>query len=209
MFGDGGLTLREFVMREPVPLATIHAAILELLRNRQDAALFGAQAVNAYVDEPRMTQDVDILCTNAAAFAEELRQSLADRFHIAVRSRMASDGKSIRIFQLRQPKNRHLADVRQVDQLPPHQLVMDIRVLAPEELIAQKIISSTSRGAAPKGDTDRRDLKILLLRHPHLKSDGGAVMERLKANSASAAAIEQWHRLVASDIRSDESDDDD
>ena len=34
---------------------------------RDDAAVFGAQAVNAYVDQPRMTQDVDILSPRAAA----------------------------------------------------------------------------------------------------------------------------------------------
>ena len=66
MFGDDSLTLREFAMREPLPLATIHDAILDFLRNRDDAVLFGAQAVNAYVDEPRMTQDVDIHSTRAA-----------------------------------------------------------------------------------------------------------------------------------------------
>ena len=55
MFGDGSLTLREFAMREPLPLATIHDAVLEFLRGRQDAVLFGAQAVNAYVDESPRT----------------------------------------------------------------------------------------------------------------------------------------------------------
>jgi len=51
MFGDGALTFREFIMREPVPLASIHDAVLEFLRGRDDAVLFGAQAVNAYVSE--------------------------------------------------------------------------------------------------------------------------------------------------------------
>src|ERR1019366_8507587 len=49
MFGDGSLTLREFAMGEPLPLARIRDTILEFLRNREDAVLFGAQAVNAYV----------------------------------------------------------------------------------------------------------------------------------------------------------------
>ena len=30
MFGDGSLTFREFAMREPLPLATIHDAVLEI-----------------------------------------------------------------------------------------------------------------------------------------------------------------------------------
>ena len=42
MFGDGSLTFREFIMREPLPLATIHDAVLEFLRGRTDAVLFGA-----------------------------------------------------------------------------------------------------------------------------------------------------------------------
>jgi hypothetical protein len=61
MFGADVLTFREFVMNEPLPLSTIHGAVLEFLRDRDDAVLFGAQAVNAYVSEPRMTEDVDIV----------------------------------------------------------------------------------------------------------------------------------------------------
>jgi hypothetical protein len=80
MFGDGSLTLREFAMKEPLPLARIHDAVLEFLRNREDAALFGAQAVNAYVDEPRMTQDVDIMSDRAATLANELREYLIRPF---------------------------------------------------------------------------------------------------------------------------------
>ena len=50
-------------MREQVPLAVVQDAVLEFLQHRNDAAVFGAQAVNAYVEQPRMTQDVDILST--------------------------------------------------------------------------------------------------------------------------------------------------
>ena len=67
MLGDGVLAFREFAMQEPLPLATIQDAVLEFLRNRDDAVLFGAQAVNAYVDAWRMTEDVDILSPRAAA----------------------------------------------------------------------------------------------------------------------------------------------
>ena len=71
MFGDGSLTFREFVMREPHPLAVIQDAVLKFLRGRDDAVLYGAQAVNAYVDEPRMTQDVDIASTRAVSWANK------------------------------------------------------------------------------------------------------------------------------------------
>src|SRR5450755_527152 len=100
MFGDGSLTFREFAMGEPLPLATIQDAVLEFMRGHDDAALFGAQAVNAYVDESRMTQDVDILSTRAAEFAEELRSHLAETFQIAVRVRVVTDGQGFRIYQL-------------------------------------------------------------------------------------------------------------
>ena len=90
--GEGELTFREFLMREPVPLATIHEAVLEFLRGRDDAVLYGAQAVNAYVDEPRMTQDVDIASTRAPELVEELRAFLHERFHVAVRVREVQEG---------------------------------------------------------------------------------------------------------------------
>ena len=102
MFGDGSLTFREFAMREPLPLATIHDAVLEFLRGRTDAVLFGAHAVNAYVDEARMTQDVDILSPRAEELADELRAYLAQRFQIAVRIRIVAGGLGHRLYQRQQ-----------------------------------------------------------------------------------------------------------
>jgi hypothetical protein len=200
MFGDGSLTLREFAMKEPLPLATIQEAVLEFLRHRDDAALFGAQAVNAYVEEPRMTQDVDILSTRAAEFAEELRTYLADKFRIAVRIWSVAQEQGFRIYQLRQPKNRHLADVRKVAELPPTQFIADVRVPLPKELISPKVISLSARIGQPKADTDRRDLKMLLLAFPELKSDAGPVKDRLIAMNAGESAMVEWSKLVATKI---------
>lgn len=201
MFGDGSLTFREFAMKEPLPLATIHEAVIDFLRNRDDAVLFGAQAVNAYVDEPRMTQDVDVLSTRAAELAEEIRSYLAKKFTIAARVREVAGGRGFRIFQLRHPKNRHLVDVRQVAGFPPTRIVSEVRVPTPEELIAQKVISLTTRSAQPKGDTDRRDLKVLLLAYPHLKTSLGPVRDRLSIASAGKDALVEWEALVATDIQ--------
>lgn len=50
-------------MREQLPLAMIHEAVLEFLRGREDVVVFGAQAVNAHVSEPRMSQDINLLTT--------------------------------------------------------------------------------------------------------------------------------------------------
>ncbi|HLL91028.1 MAG TPA: nucleotidyl transferase AbiEii/AbiGii toxin family protein [Tepidisphaeraceae bacterium] len=201
MFGDGSLTLREFAMREPLPLATIHDAVLDFLRNRDDAVLFGAQAVNAYVDEPRMTQDVDILSTRARELAEEVRAMLAQRFTIAARTREVAAGQGFRVYQLREPKNRHLVDVRQVTVFPPTRVVAEVRVPTPEELIAMKVVSASMRSGQAKGDTDRRDLKVLLLAHPHLKAATGPVADRLRAAGADAGVLAEWDRLVRTEIR--------
>jgi len=75
MFNAGSLTFQEFIMSETLPLAAIQEAVLEFLRGHDDAVVFGAQAVNAYVPEPRMSQDIDLLSPRAAELAEELRSS--------------------------------------------------------------------------------------------------------------------------------------
>src|SRR5216117_1055469 len=118
MFGDGPLTFQEFMMREPLPLATIHDAVLEFLRGRDDAVLFGAQAVNAYVGEPRMTQDVDLLSPRAAQLAQELRDLLRDRFQVAVRVQEIGEGRGYRLFQVREAGDRDLVDIRPVETMP-------------------------------------------------------------------------------------------
>jgi hypothetical protein len=112
------LTFQEFAMRESLPLSKIHGAVLGFLQGREDVVLFGAQAVNAYVNEPRMTQDVDLLSTRADELAEELKQYLSDKFHIALRVRTVADGKGFRIYQIRSEGNRHLVDLRMISEFP-------------------------------------------------------------------------------------------
>jgi hypothetical protein len=74
--GERSLTLREILMREPLPLSEIQDAVVHFLKGRADAVLFGAQAVNVYVNETRMSEDVDVLSTDAKALAAELRDHL-------------------------------------------------------------------------------------------------------------------------------------
>lgn len=200
MFGDGPLSFREFVMHEPLPLASIQDAVLEFLRGRRDAALFGAQAVNAYVDEARMTQAVDIISLRPRELAEELRAHLSGRFHIAVRVREVADGRGYRVFQIHKPKNRHLVDVRAMAALPPSRKMMDVLVVAPEELIAGKVAAYQHRMGRPKSGTDWRDIAMLLLRFPELKSEEGPVRERLSAAGADAAVLSAWRRIVHEQI---------
>ena len=200
MFGDGSLTFREFAMAEPLPLATIHDAVLDFLRGRDDAVLFGAQAVNAYVDEPRMTQDVDILSVRACELAEELKVRLNERFHIAIRIFTVAQGVGYRLYQVRTPKNRHLVDVRQVERLPCCDLVEGVLVPTPPELIGQKLMSMVRRPNTPKGMIDGADLRRLLLTFPGLKAESGAVSAALSGMQAPAEAFNAWRDLVAAEI---------
>jgi hypothetical protein len=200
MVGDGALTFREFAMREPLPLATIHDAVLDFLRGRDDAALFGAQAVNAYVDESRMTQDVHILSPRARKLADEIKTFLNEKFHIAVRDREVREGEGYRIYQVKKPGNRHLVDVRQIEKLPPVERVSDLLVISPPELIANKVIAREKRRDTPKSGTDWRDLAVLLLTFPELKRDPGPVRDRLEAAAATPAALAAWKELVAQHI---------
>lgn len=202
MFGDGPLTFREAMMREPLPLATIHDAILfEFLANRADAVLYGAQAVNAYVEEARMTQDVDIASLRGEELAEELRAFLNQRFHIAVRVRNIRDGLGYRVYQVQKPKNRHLSDVRPVDSLPPCQRVNEVLVVTPAQLIAEKVRSMVQRSDPAKSLIDQADLIRLLRTFPQLKTADGAVVERLQAENAAAEVMEAWAKLAAQEIK--------
>lgn len=190
-------------MDESLPLTAIHEAILDFARERDDLVVFGAHAVNAYVDEPRMTQDVDVLTVNAEAVAGYLRDRLAGRFGIAVRVCELQPGRAYRVYQIAKPNNRHLADVRGTAILPPSQRVDGVLVPMPAELIAQKVISLAARHGRPKAGSDWRDVASLLLAYPHLKAGEGEVLDRLRANGAIDAAIREWHSVVQSEIQPD------
>lgn len=198
------LTFQEFAMREELPLSTIHGAVLEFLQGREDVVLFGAQAVNAYVSEPRMTQDVDLLSTRAAEFSEELREHLSEKFHIAVRVREIGD-KGLRIYQVRKEGNRHLIDVRAVESFPETETIEKIQVLSPLELIVSKVISFQSRYGKPKSWTDRRDLAVLLLRFPELREKVSAV---LKEKNVGNAVLQTWVEIASQNSQFEDDDED-
>jgi hypothetical protein len=208
MFGDGPLMFREFAMREPWPLATVQDAMLfEFLPGRMDAILCGAQAVNAYVEEMRLSQDVDLLSPRAENLAEEVSDFLARRFLMDMRVRPMRKGIGYRIVQVREPENRHLVDVRPVTSLPPSQLVQEVLVLRPPELICRKVIGMVHRTCAANRCMDQADLFRLLLTFPELKVEGGPVSERLRAADASEKEKAAWKELVAQEILPEDDDD--
>lgn len=201
MFNADVLSFQEFKMAERLPLARLHEAVLESLRDRDDVVVFGAQAVNAYVDEPRMTQDIDLMSTRAEALADELRAQLHDRFHIAIRVRSAAGGRGFRLFQVSKDGNRHLVDLRAVDTLPAAERIAGVLVLAAPDLIASKVLSYHRRQGQPKSGTDWRDLAVMLLAFPELKQREGAVAERIRALTPDADVLALWAQLAAQDLR--------
>lgn len=207
LFSPSVLTLQEFIVQETLPLATIQNAVFEFLRGREDVVVFGAQAVNAYVPEPRMTQDIDLLAVNAGQFAEELRDFLSQRFRIAVRVRSVGQGQGYRLYQLRKSGNRHLVDVRPIEMLPDTEQIAQMRVLAPADLIAMKVIAYHRRRGMPKSGTDWRDLALLLLAFPDLKRHPGPVTEKLLALGAAKDVLDAWQELAAQALQQPDMDD--
>jgi hypothetical protein len=206
MLNAGVLTFQEFAMRERLPLATVHEAVLEFVRGRDDVVVFGATAVNAYVSEPRMTQDIDLMSTRAAELAQELRDFLSERFHIAVRVRMIGEGKGYRVFQIRKEGNRHLVDLRPIQTLPQAELIDGIKVVTAAELVARKVISLHSRRGQPKSGTDWRDVAMLLLAFPDLKNESGPVSKILNSLGATEEEMKTWSEVVQQEISKPDDD---
>lgn len=151
-----------------------------------------------------MSQDIDLVSTRATELAEELREYLSERFPITIQ--VTGNGKGYRLFQIQKPRNRHLVDVRTAESLPHAGRIEDILVISPPELIAYKVIAYQARRGQPKAGTDWRDLAMLLLTFPELKSETGVVSEALKSIGANDDVMEAWRELVAQKLV--ESDDD-
>lgn len=188
---------------EDLPLALVFREVFAFLTDRRDAVVFGAHAVNAYAHVERMTQDVDVLTTNAPRLAEDLRAYLAKRLHIAVRVREVVPGVGFRIDQLRDSRNRHLVDIRQASVLTEHVETDGIRIVEIVELIAMKVSSMTARHGREKGLSDQLDVHRLLNAFPHLRAEDGPVADRLRGMGA-ADSLESWRAIVRAPIEADD-----
>src|SRR3990172_2319680 len=206
VFAEGTLTFKEFAVKEPLLLSAIQEAVLEFLQGRDDAVVYGAQAVNAYVDEPRMTPEVDILSTHARQLADELREYLHARFQISVSVRVIKEGVGFRLYQVREPRNRHLVDVRLVERLPPSKRIARVLVMTPDVLVASKVVALHQRRGKPKAGTDWRDVAMLLLAFQHLKKHPGPVTKHLIASSADGSVLDTWKDLVSQELSAEEED---
>ncbi len=207
MINPGILTFQEFMSQETLPLSTLQQAVLEFLQDREDVVMFGAQAVNAYVSEARMTGNIDLMSPQAGELADELRAYLSQQFYIAVRVQQVADGRGYRLFQVRKAGNRHLVDLRTVDTLPPAQRIAKVLVMAPEALLASKVIAYHQRRNQPKAGTDWRDIAMLLLTFPTFQQNPALIADRLRASNASPEILTLWQTLVTQDIQMPDEDD--
>ncbi len=198
------LTFQEFMTKEPLPLATIQAAVFEFLCDRNDVVVFGAQAVNAYVGEPRMTQDIDLMSIHAEELAQELREYLSQKFYIAMRVREVKEGKGYRLYQVQGSGNRHLVDIRNVSNLPEARRIEQVLVMAPAELVASKVTSYYQRRGKPKAGTDWRDLAMLLLAFPELKQESSQVLNCLLTSESNEKILDLWREVVTMEIEEEE-----
>jgi hypothetical protein len=201
------LTATEYLMREPLPLYRIHEAIFDFCRGRSELTIFGAQAVNIYVAEPRMTQDVDIFTPTPRETAEALATALNQAFHVAVRIREIADGKAYRVYQLRNEGNRHLADFRIVEfPLDDATEQEGIRYASLPLMVAMKVSALAKRRLAPKGATDLADVRRLLLAHPELRDAEGPVAEAIRRIGAGDEVVRIWEELRNEPAVKDEDD---
>lgn len=208
MLNAGVLTFREFAMGEQLPLAVIQEAVLDFLRDRDDVVVFGAQAVNAWVNEPRMTQDIDLLALEAGRLAEEIRSYLNDTFQIAVRVREVKTHLGYRVSQLQKLGNRYLVNIRAIETLPLAERIEQVLVMAPAELLAYKVMAYYRRRGKPKAGTDWRDIAMLLLTFPQFQEDPTLVTERLAAAQATPEMIALWDELAQQVFESIDEDED-
>ncbi|HEX9960201.1 MAG TPA: hypothetical protein VGB00_04685, partial [Pyrinomonadaceae bacterium] len=136
------------------------------------------------------------------------RDYLSEKFHIAVRVREIGDGKGFRIYQVRSEGNRHLVDLRAVNELPNAETIENVLVLSPAELIASKVVSFHSRRGKPKSGTDWRDLAVLLLQFPELKNETSEVGKILQRRGVNEKILDVWREIVAQDLQIEDEDED-
>jgi hypothetical protein len=87
------------------------------------------------------------------------------------------------------------------------QRIEQILVMAPAELVASKVISYYQRRGKPKSGTDWRDLALLLLKFPQLKSNSSLVVDRLAAAGANPEVLAVWQEIVATEIKPEDDED--
>ncbi|MEJ7699331.1 MAG: hypothetical protein WKF71_06745 [Pyrinomonadaceae bacterium] len=71
-----------------------------------------------------------------------------------------------------------------------------------------EVVSYHSRRGKPKAGTDWRDLAVLLLQFPELKSETGIVSDILRQREIDKKVLGVWREIVAQDLQVEDDDED-
>ena len=85
--------------------------------------------------------------------------------------------------QVGKPKNRLLVVVRNIESIPVHQVIEQVLVAQPTDLICQRVVSMTNHPGTPREMADLADIYSLLVTFPELKSSKGKVTDRLRESA--------------------------
>jgi hypothetical protein len=108
-----------------------------------------------------------------------------------------------RVYQLREPKNRHLCDVRQVDAMPDSRIIEGVRVVAPEVLAAMNAVSIVARATREKGLSDKLDLARLCRALPAPK-DPEVAIAACAALGAGQREVDAWLEIARLELSPDD-----
>lgn len=210
------LSLSEYIMQEPLPLAVLHEAILDFCRGREDVCVFGAQALSRHTGVRRMTQNVDIMAEQPETCAHDLAKYLTSRYphQMAARVRVIRRDDRVlgyRVYQQRSEErggNRHLADIRILD-VPRAALSVEngITYTSSKLTLAMKAIAATVRTNSLKRDQDRIDVRRLLLAMPSITAaDLEPLWQALHTPAAVRDTFEQLRLSIASSAETEADD---
>lgn len=154
------MTVRDF--NKPfLLLENVQKFLLNYIFGRKDIVLFGAHAVNVYVDteDIRYTSDIDLLSVEPKELASEIAEAIKEKFNIKVK--IVNERFFYSIWD--KTNKRKLADITFTSELPAFIKVNGIQVLTLQQLIEKKkaAIACPSR-KTNKRFQDQADLYLLL-----------------------------------------------
>ena len=207
MFSADVLTFREFMMGEPLPLATLQQVVLEFLRRARRCGRLRGAGRECLCE--RATHDARPRSSHRPTRSGSRRNCVpicGSGSTLPCAYAVSVEGGGCVCFRC-----ARLATVTwwTCALLRPYQernASRGVLVLAPADLIASKVVAYYQRRGQPKSGTDWRDLAMLLLTFPALKCDPGPVGECLQAAGAAPEVLAAWQAVVAQDIRPPEED---
>lgn len=206
MFGDGSLSFQEFIAKEPHPIWVVQDVIFEALENRVDVVMTGSHAVNAYVDEARWAEDVDVLARDTKAVAQQLADYIEARLPMELEVTHAVKRDALIVRQANRDRGRRFVHVHEVAEFPAYRVIQGVRVLEPAITVAHKMLTLARRWSSATAGIDRRDVAYMLLAFPEFKNMEGPVSDAFAELEASPKTMELWKEIVEAPLLPEDDD---